>query len=51
MALLVTTAALVPLLVFGLVAAESLNTTTQRSVVDSHASIVQRAAEAINLYL
>ena len=51
MALLVTTAALVPLLVFGLVAAESLNTTTQRSVVDSHASIVERAAEAISLYL
>jgi len=51
MALLVTTAALVPLLVFGLVARESLSTATQRSVVDSHASIVQRAAKAISLYL
>lgn len=51
MALLVSTAALVPLLVFGLVARQTLRSTTRRSVVDSHRAIAERAAATIDLYL
>ena len=51
MALLVTTAALVPLLIFGIVAGWSLRETTRASVRDSHAAIATRAAEAIGLYM
>ena len=51
MALLVTTAALLPLLIFGLVAGWTLRTTTQDSVRENHAAIAARAAEAIDLYL
>lgn len=51
MALLVTTAALVPLLIFGLVAGWTLRTTTQNSVRENHAAIAARAAETIALYL
>lgn len=51
MALLVTTAAVVPLLIFGLVARSTLRATTQRTVLETHASIASRAAEAIDLYL
>ena len=51
MALLVTTAALVPLLIFGLVAGRTLRTTTRDSVKENHAAIAARAAEAIELYL
>lgn len=51
MALLVTTAALVPLLVFGLVAQQTLTTGMEQSVVQGHAAIVARAAETIDVYL
>ena len=51
MAMLVTTAALLPLLIFGIVAGWSLRTTTRDSVKESHAAIAARAAEAIHLYL
>lgn len=51
MALLVTTSALLPLLIFGLVAGWTLRTTTQNSVRDNHAAIAARAAETIDLYL
>lgn len=51
MALLVTTAALVPLLVFGIVAGRTLSTTTRDSVVESRRSIAERAAATIALYL
>lgn len=51
MALLVTTAALVPLVVFGVVAGWTLRTTTRTSVLETHAAIAARASEAIGLYL
>ncbi len=51
MALLVTTAALVPLLIFGLVAGWTLRTTTRQSVMETHAAVAARAAETIDLYL
>ncbi len=51
MALLVTTAALAPLLVFGIVAGHTLGRSTRRSVVESHRAIAARAASAIELYL
>ena len=51
MALLVTTAAMLPLLFFGIVAGWTLRSTTSRSVMESHAAIAARAAEAIDLYL
>lgn len=51
MALLVTTAALLPLLIFGIVAGRTLRSTTSRSVMESHAAIAARAADAIDLYL
>lgn len=51
MALLVTTAALVPLLVFGLVARRTLTSGMEQSVVQSHAAIVARAADTIDVYL
>ncbi|BCS35806.1 hypothetical protein TBR22_A50400 [Luteitalea sp. TBR-22] len=51
MALLVTTAALLPLLIFGIVAGVTLRATTRSSVLESHAAIAERAAEAIGLYL
>ena len=51
MALLVTTAALLPLLIFGIVAGYTLRTTTRQSVMENHAAIAARAADAIDLYL
>lgn len=51
MALLVSTAALVPLLVFGLVARQTLRASTRKSVVESHRAIAERAAATINVYL
>ena len=51
MALLVTTAALLPLLIFGVVAGWSLRRTTRLSVVDNHATIAARAAATIEIYL
>jgi signal transduction histidine kinase len=51
MALLVTTAALVPLLVFGIVAGRTLSASTRASVVEGHRAIAGRAVEAIELYL
>ena len=50
MALLVTTAALAPLLVFGLVAGRTLSRSTRDSVVETHRAIAARAASAIELY-
>lgn len=51
MALLVTTAALVPLLVFGMVAQRTLSANMRASVRASRAAIVARAADAIRVYL
>lgn len=51
MALLVTTAALLPLLVFGIVAQRTLTSGMEQSVRQSHAAIVARAAETIDVYL
>ena len=51
MALLVTTAALAPLLVFGLVAGRTLSRSTRDSVVENHRAIAARAASAIELYV
>lgn len=51
MALLVTTAALVPLFVFGVVAQRTLTSGMEHSVRQSHAAIVARAAETIDVYL
>ena len=51
MALLVTTAALVPLVVFGIVAGRTLSRSTRQSVVESHRAIAERAAGTIELYL
>ena len=51
MALLVTTAAVVPLLGFGIVAGRTLSSSTRQSVVEGHRAIAQRAVAAIELYL
>ena len=49
--LLVATAAVAPLLIFGVVALQSLRTGTTRSVVDGNLAIAERAAEQIDLYV
>ncbi|MGI8672830.1 MAG: sensor histidine kinase [Luteitalea sp.] len=51
MALLVTTAAVVPLLVFGLVAARTVTNSTRESVIAAHAALAAGSAESIALYL
>jgi signal transduction histidine kinase len=51
MALLVTTAAMLPLLIFGVVAGLTLRATTRQSVMENHAAIAARAADSIALYL
>ncbi len=51
MALLVTTAAVVPLVGFGIVAGRTLSKSTRDSVVESRRAIAARAAIAIELYL
>lgn len=49
--MLVTTAAIVPLVIFGVVAGWTLRATTSQSVMENHAAIAARAADAIDLYL
>ncbi len=49
--MLVTTAALLPLLIFGIVAGYTLRTTIRQSVMENHAAIAARAAASIDLYL
>ncbi len=51
MALLVTTAALLPLLIFGLVARSTLRKTTRDAVRENHEAMAARAAQAIDIYL
>jgi signal transduction histidine kinase len=51
MAILVTTAALLPLLVFGIVAQRTLTAGMEQSVRQGHAAIVAQAAETIDVYL
>ncbi len=51
MAMLVTTAAIVPLVIFGVVAGWTLRATTSQSVMENHAAIAARAADTIDLYL
>ena len=51
MALLVTTAALLPFAIFAVVAGRSLSRTTRATVVENHQAIAARAAESINLHL
>ncbi len=51
MALLVTTAAVLPLLLFGMVAGWTLRETTRDAVRENHAAMAARAAEAIDIYL
>ncbi len=51
MTLLVTTAALVPLVVFGIVAWRTVETSTQESVVQSNQAIVTRGAESVSLFV
>jgi signal transduction histidine kinase len=51
MALLVTTAAVVPLLVFGIVAGLTLRTTMASSVLESRTAIAARAADTIGMYV
>ncbi len=49
--LLVATAAVLPLLIFGVVALSSLGTATTRSVIAGNLNIATRAAEQIDLYV
>lgn len=51
MALLVTTAALAPLLVFGAVAWWTVSSSTRSSVVASNHALAARSAESISLYI
>lgn len=51
MTLLVTTAALVPLLVYGAVAWRTVGQATQASVATSNEALVGRGAEAVSLFL
>jgi signal transduction histidine kinase len=51
MALLVTTAALLPLLIFGIVAGWTLRRTTRQSVMENHHAIAASAADAVDLYI
>lgn len=51
MAILVTTAALVPLVVFGLVAAWTVSASTKATVIAAHEALAARGAESIALYL
>jgi signal transduction histidine kinase len=51
MALLVTTAALLPLLIFGIVAGWTLRSTTRQSVMENHVANAASAADAIHLYI
>jgi signal transduction histidine kinase len=50
-ALLVTTAAVLPLIVFGIVAVDSLRTGTRQSVMSGHVLVATRAAEEIEQYV
>jgi signal transduction histidine kinase len=51
MTLLVTTAALVPLVVFGIVAWLTVQSVTRSTVIENNRALVQRGAEAVTLFL
>lgn len=51
MTLLVTTAALVPLVIFGIVAWQTVESSTQASVIASNQAIVERGAESVSLFV
>lgn len=51
MALLVTTAALVPLVVFGIVAWLTVESVTRSTVIENNRTLVQRGAEAVTLFV
>lgn len=51
MALLVTTAALVPLVVFGIVAWRTVESVTHDTVIENNLTLVQRGAEAVTLFV
>lgn len=51
MTLLVTTAALVPLVVFGIVAWSTVGRATRASVITNHHALVERGAEAVALFV
>jgi signal transduction histidine kinase len=51
MTLLVTTAALVPLVVFGLVAWQTVESVTRSTVIENNRALAQRGAEAVALFV
>ena len=51
MTLLVTTAALVPLVVFGLVAWQTVESVTRSTVIENNRALAQRGAEAVTLFV
>lgn len=51
MTLLVTTAALVPLVVFGIVAWRTVESATRATVIDNNLALVQRGAEGVTLFI
>lgn len=51
MTLLVTTAALVPLVVFGIIAWRTVESSTRASVVANNQAIVERGAESVSLFV
>lgn len=51
MTLLVTTAALVPLVIFGIVAWRTVESSTRESVITNHKALVARGAESVTLFV